>query len=137
MSVPTFIHHNYGSDVKMMFVLKQDGNILSDTHMFLFSDIVTAILTLYLFSVTFSSKHIRLYFCGYMSCKGDILETRTVSEFVCDYYDAIDLFVKIKELYPEKYTSDYPINVEYLNNIKNDVDTVIRNKYALPNNNKE
>lgn len=111
---------------KNVYCLKLDGSLLPDTHLFCFSDPLTAILTLYLFSVTFASKHIQLYRVGSIDSNGII--TSVCDRFVCDYNNGKDLLVSIRQSDPDKY-KDNPVTLDYINSICSDVDRVISEKY--------
>lgn len=104
----------------------RDGDLLPDTHVFAFYDVLTAILTLYLFSVTFASKDIKLM------CIGEYKDGRFVTYdsqyFICDFYNGIDYVNNERVSNPEKY-KDNIVTADYLNKIIADVDKVIELKF--------
>lgn len=111
---------------KSIYCLKLDGSLLPDTHLFCFSDPLTAVLTLYLFSVTFASKNIQLYKIGVIGSYGTI--TSVCDRFICDYNTGKDVVVSLRQSDPDKY-KDNPVTLDYINNICSDVDRVISEKY--------
>lgn len=111
---------------KVMFALFRDGEILPDTHIFLFSDVLTAILTFYLFSVTFASKDIKLYAVGeYIQ---NIFHSYDDKEFICDYYDGINLVSKFRASDPDKYKHNV-VTYDYIKQIMSDVDRAIELRF--------
>ena len=107
-----------------VYAFVKDNEILTDTHLFLFEHRLSAVFSLYLFSLTFACKDIKLYkIADFNVQSGILLSERT---FVCDFYCGIDL---AKELLLDPIYKGSPITIDYLVNLKADVDTAIKNKF--------
>lgn len=107
---------------KVMYALFRDGDILPDTHIFLFTDVLTAILTYYLFSVTFASKDIKLYAVGEFI--NNIFISYDDKLFICDFNDGINLVSKYRAAEPDKYKHNI-VTFDYIKQIMADVDRAI------------
>lgn len=112
--------------MKKLYYLMRDGDLLPDTHVFAFYDILTAILTLYLFSVTFASKDIKLFCIG--DYKDGIFRTYDTQEFVCDFYNGVNLVNTIRNSNPDKFKNNV-VTADYLNQIISDVDKAIEYRF--------
>lgn len=111
---------------KVMYVLFRDGEILPDTHIFLFSDVLTAILTYYLFSVTFASKDIKLYAVGEFI--NNIFVSYDDKLFICDFNDGINLVANYRAGEPDKYKHNV-VTYDYIKQIMSDVDRAIELRF--------
>lgn len=109
---------------KEIYAIYKDGVVAPDTHLFLFSDPLTAILTLYLFSVSFACKDLKMYSVGVYD---DIFYIYDHPHYLCDFYDGVEKLVEIRAT-DVKYDNNF-ITVEYINQIISDVDNVIKNKF--------
>lgn len=114
---------------KGIYALYKDGELLQDTHLFLFEDILTSILTLYLFSVTFACKDLKMYSLGKTTSNINYpLDLSNGKKFICDFYSGIDL---ASDLLSRDDYKNHPITVDYLKSIINDVDTAIASRYSV------
>lgn len=107
-----------------VYAFVKDNEILTDTHLFLFEHSLSAVFTLYLFSLTFACKDIKLYKIAEYNVQSGLLPLER--SFVCDFFSGIDL---AKELLLDPIYEGCPITIDYLVNLKADVDTAIKNKY--------
>lgn len=114
-----------------VYAFVKDNEILTDTHLFLFEHRLSAVFSLYLFSLTFACKDIKLYKIADFNIHSGILPLDR--QYICDYHSGIDL---AKELLLDPIYKDSPITIEYLINLKADVDTAIKNKYIGEENGK-
>lgn len=114
---------------KQIYGLFKDGELLQDTHLFLFEDVVTAILTLYLFSVTFACKDLKMYCFGTTSNNTDNpLQLYNVKAFVCDFHTGID---RASELLSSDDYKGHPITIDYIKSIMSDVDKAIASRFSI------
>lgn len=111
---------------KTMYVLYRDGDILPDTHIFLFGDVLTAILTFYLFCVSFASKDIKLYAIG--EHINNMYLTYETKSFICDFNDGINIVSKVRVADPDKYKHNV-VTYDYIKQIMLDVDRAIELRF--------
>lgn len=107
-----------------VYAFVKDNEILTDTHLFLFEHRLSAVFSLYLFSLTYACKDIKLYKIADFNVQAGLLPLERT--FICDFYTGIDL---AKELLLDPIYKDSPITIDYLINLKADVDAAIKNKY--------
>ena len=111
-----------------VYAFVKDNEILTDTHLFLFEHRLSAVFSLYLFSLTFACKDIKLYQIADFNVRSGLLPLER--SFICDFHTGIDL---AKELLLDPIYKDSPITIDYLVNLKADVDTAIKNKFLGEN----
>ena len=79
--------------MRSLYGIFLDGDLLSDTHIFAFKNLGSAILSLLLLSLAVKSKELRLYHLG--TIENGFIQSRE-REFICDYFSSDSVLASFK-----------------------------------------
>lgn len=113
---------------KTIYMLVKDGRLLPDSHLLIFENPISALVSLLLFSVTYACKDLKLYKVGDLTDDLNTFEFGSYRmDFFCDFHNVKSLFTEYSA--NKDFTENVEINEKYINDLIDLVDLAIKNQF--------
>lgn len=110
-----------------IYALKKDGRLHSDTHFFMYDNVLTALVTYYLFSLSYACKDFTLVCYGDYDPVNDVITMYEYPNLVCYYSSGIEYATELLSSY--KNNTYGHINRKYFSDLMSSIDQAVKNRY--------
>lgn len=106
-----------------IYALKKDGKLHSDTHFFMYNNELTALVTYYLFSLTYACKDFRLVCYGEYDFVNDRVIMYEYPNMICHYESGVNYAAELLTKY--KNNTYGHINIKYFRDLMDSIEKAI------------
>lgn len=114
-----------------IYGLYKDGKLHTDTHFFMYNNVLTALVTYYLFCLSYACKDFRLVCYGEYDFVNNKVIMYEYPDMICHYESGINYATELLTKY--KGNTYGHINVNYFKDLMTSIDNAIVSKFSSDN----